>query len=445
MDASNTFFPLNEILPSREYLLTADGEEVFVYHTETASFAIIESDAPAVDVEVVNTSINPTSHVVLRPLSLRVTPLVQDDGDFLRNRRIRFTLPVPCRASLEIDGRLDMPLFLFVYAPERALTGRDAAKLRRFAPGVHEAGTIELGDGDTLVLEAGAYVHGNVRVRGDDVLVCGRGILSGERYPMRNPLNPAPMSLLRADECRNLTVRDVTLVDCPVYHVMPCDCDGVVIEGVNVIGRVRSGDGIDLCGCSNVLVDGCFVRVHDDCLCLKCLRTNHGCVRHVVAQNCVFFNWEGGNGIEIGYSTYCEEICDVTFRNIDVIHSLYEGLGSGGALTIHNGERARVHDVLYDDVRVEDAREKLIDVKMLTSTWTDGAGCGPVTDVTFRNVRVVDGPFPPSVLRGFDFNRMLHRIRFENLEILGRQITSPGDGRMICELAQDVSFTRLPD
>lgn len=447
MDATNTFFTLNEILPSRDFQLKVNGEEVFVYHTEVANFAVIESDQPEVDVEVINTSINPTFHVMLRPLSLKVKPEVQDDGDFLRNRRICFKLPVPCRASLEIDGRLNMPLFLFAYDPEKDLAGRDEAKIRRYAPGVHEVGNIELGDGETLVLEKGAYVHGNVIARGDDILVCGRGVLSGERYPRRQRGTPpkAPMNSIYGDNCKNLTVRDVTLVDCPVFHVMPCGCDGVTLERVNVIGRVRSGDGIDLCGSVNVLIDGCFVRVHDDCICLKGYNRIQSDVYNIVAQNCVLFNWEGGNGIEIGYETCCGEIRNVTFRNIDIIHSLYEGLGSGGAITIHNGDRAHVHDVLYDDIRVEDAKEKFLDIKMLTSTWNQDAMCGPVTDITFRNVRVVEGPFPPSIIHGFDFNHMIHRIRFINLSVLGKQITAPGEGAMICELAQDVTFEVIPE
>jgi len=434
-----TYYPLNTRMPSRDFMLKVNGKDVVVNGTSIGSFAVIEAEEDIVSVEVINCSVNPIFDVKVRPLSLGIQPKLQDEPELLKRHSIFFDLPVPSRVSVELDGRLDMPLFLFAYKGKAERP--EGEKVRVYEAGSHEVDEIHLGDGETLYLAEGAWVYGNVFVEGDDVRICGRGVLSGERFPMGRQCGKGH-SMIVAKGCKNLVIEDITILDGPGWHVVPSGCTNLRISGMNILGRVRSGDGIDLCCCQDVLVEGCFIRVHDDCIVLKGIHDpEKRDIRNVLARNCVLFNWEGGNAIEIGYENGCKQIYDVTFRDIDVIHSLWEGLGSGAVISIHNGNIAHVHDVLFEDIRVEDAREKLFDLKMLTAIWNPGCVGGPVTDITFRNIRVVEGPFPTSIIRGWDYNSMIHRITFENIEILGKKVLSTLDAHMVCEMATDVVFT----
>lgn len=440
MDA---YIPLSQLMPSRDYLLKIDGEEVFVYHTEVASYAIFSTSKAEVEVEVVNCAINPIFKAVVRPLSLGVAPVKEEGKSLLETRSLYFKLPVPARVSVELDGRLDMPLFIFLYPEEEDTPDENGPGVIFYKKGgIYEAGEIVLSSNQTLYIEEGARVYGHVKIDGaENVRICGRGVLDGSRYPMAFQ-GGLRAHLILAEACKGLRIEDLTLVDGNTWHLLPAGCDGVAIKGVNIIGRVRSGDGIDICGCENVLIEGCFVRVHDDCICIKAIREKGSKnVRNVEAKNCVLFNCEGGNGIEIGYETRCEEISDIWFHDCDIIHCFYEGLMSGGALTIHNGDRAHVHHVLYEDIRVEDAQEKLVDIKMQTSSWNVDKQCGPVTDITFRNIKVADGPFPVSIVKGWGFDERVKRIRFEDIDILGRKIANWRDMRMVLELYEDVSFS----
>ena len=433
------YYPLNTRMPSRDFMLKVNGKDVVVNSTSIGSFAVIEAEEETVSVEVINCSVNPIFDVKVRPLSLGIQPKLQDEPELLKRHSIFFDLTVPSRVSVELDGRLDMPLFLFAYKGKAARP--EGEKVRVYEAGSHEAGEIRLGDGETLYIEEGAWVYGHVVVEGDGVRICGRGVLTGERSPLISQCG-SNYHMISAVGRKDLVIEDITVLDGPEWHVVPVGCTNLHISGINVLGRMRCGDGIDMCCCQNALVEGCFVRVHDDCVSLKGRKDKQlRNIHNILVRNCVFFNWEGGNGIEIGYENGCKEIYDVTFRNIDIIHSMWEGLGSGAAMAIHNGNIAHVHDVLFEDIRVEDAREKLFDLKMLTAIWNPGCVGGPVTDITFRNIRVVEGSFPTSIIRGWDYNSMIHRITFENIEILGKKVLSTLDAHMVCEMATDVVFT----
>jgi hypothetical protein len=56
---------------------------------------------------------------------------------------------------------------------------------------------------------------------------------------------------------------------------------------------------------------------------------------------------------------------DLRFLNSDIIH-----VERGAALSIHQGDDAEVRDVLFEDIRVEDARHKLVDLAVFYSQYS---------------------------------------------------------------------------
>ena len=147
--------------------------------------------------------------------------------------------------------------------------------------------------------------------------------------------------------------------------------------------------------------------------------------------------------LEIGYELRCKEVSDILYTDCDIIHCEYEGNQSGGVLTIHNADRARVSNVVYENIRIEDAQEKLVDIKILDSKYSLDRVRGEVEDVYFRNI-TVDGPiFPVSIIRGFEMHqevRWPRRIHFENVVIHGGVMKSANQMRMVVELAHELEF-----
>lgn len=165
------------------------------------------------------------------------------------------------------------------------------------------------------------------------------------------------------------------------------------------------------------------------------------CYVHV--HGCTLWNAEPGNALEIGYELRCNEVSDIVFSDCDIIHCEYEGNQSGGVLTIHNADRANVHNILYENIRIEDAQEKFVDIKILDSKYSLDRVRGDVQDVTFRNITVGGSIFPVSIIRGFEMHNEMHRprhIRFENVVVHGALMHSANEMRMVVELAHELEF-----
>ncbi|MGD2175444.1 MAG: hypothetical protein PVJ27_08580, partial [Candidatus Brocadiaceae bacterium] len=128
------------------------------------------------------------------------------------------------------------------------------------------------------------------------------------------------------------------------------------------------------------------------------------------------------------------------FRDCDIIRVEHEGYQSGATLSIHNGDRAVVSNVRYEDIRVEDSREKLIDLKVLLARYSRDEERGQIRDVHFKDIRVVDGPFPVSIIQGYDADHIIRDVTLENLVVHGRPVRSANEARMVVELARGVRF-----
>lgn len=146
----------------------------------------------------------------------------------------------------------------------------------------------------------------------------------------------------------------------------------------------------------------------------------------------------------------------VRFDNIDVIH-----VERGAVISIHNGDSALIQDVTYNNIRVEDARHKLIDFAIVygaygtdrptpeqRQTWRDVGGAwdgvlnvapadraafaknrGHIRDIHVTNLQVTGGVLPFSVISGFDKNHAIENVTIEKLRYLDRPVRSAAEGK----------------
>ncbi len=78
--------------------------------------------------------------------------------------------------------------------------------------------------------------------------------------------------LIHLFDCTRVTIRDVKLIDAPMYNIFPIFCRNLVIEGVSIENPWKpynNCDGIDIMSCSNVRIANCHVDTGDDGICLK--------------------------------------------------------------------------------------------------------------------------------------------------------------------------------
>ena len=425
---------VEDIPVSELYQVKVNGKEQRVYHTEFFDFVSFLEENEKAEVEI---SVNePFQKAVIRPTASQIP--FEEDGN-----KISISLPAGKRVTLELDDKLESPLYIlpgkYVQKPENATYVFESGK-------AYNVGCLQLKSDETVYIEYGAVVSGRIYSRmADRVRILGNGILYGGNWHAwdENGAEQLIVPVLGED----IEIRGITLLDGGSWHIVPTACKNVLIEDVNVLGKVITGDGIDIVGSENVVVRNCFVRANDDCISIKAeeFQDPSGCtdVKNILVEDCIFWNAEFGNTLEIGYETRCDEISDVVFRNCDVVHCQYEGNQSGGVLTIHNADRAHVHDIVYENIRIEDAQEKFIDIKTLDSKYSRDRERGMVNDILFRNIEITGGGFPVSIIRGFEMKNEVcrpHGFYFDNVVIHGEKVMSPGELHMVVELSDDLKF-----
>jgi hypothetical protein len=442
----------DDVRLSDDFKLEVAGQAVPVLAMDSASFAPLELAGRAE--AVVETSFD-FARCVVRPLNRGVTPVV-------KGRRVVFELPDPAGRSVHLsvefhgaDGALMLhrPLFVLVSPPIAEPSG---SGVRTFEPGrVHEVGTLRLASGQTLYLPAGAVVRGHLRAeKANDIAVVGGGVWDASRTEHR-VRHPDRKRLMVLADCRDVRLEGFTVVDSPSWTVVPVGCAGVDIREVKLVNDAANDDGFDIVGSRDVRLDRCFARTRDDCVAVKATgkgaenpdEPSTACgmsdVEHVRVTGGTFWNAEWGNALEIGYETRCETMRDIVFEDCDIIRSEPERWTSGGVLTIHNGDRAHVRDVVYRDIRVEDAGHKLVDFKISFDQYSRDEVRGFVSDILIDGLHVVDGPMPPSILQGTGVggeNRLVENVTIRNLTYRDEPLTDAMSARFITERAKDVRF-----
>ena len=385
--------------------------------------------------------------------------------------KITFKLTRPGQLSIERNGEHSRPLYIFAAPLETNVPEPDAPNVRYFAPGkIYDVGTLTLRSNETIYIAGGAILRGNiVAVDAQNISIRGRGILDASR------LNKG--RLVQLWHCQKVDIEGITIVNSPGWTLVLLDCDDVIIRNHQQVCWRNGSDGIDLVGTSHVRVRDCFLRNNDDNIVVKSFSIDPETyysqpgkgrdVTDIVVERCVIWNMPWGNALEIGFELRCKTVNAITFRDCDLIH-----VDRGAALSIHNGDEATVENIIYDNIRVEDAPHKLIDLAVFWSQYstdrpTDSAertrqymqgawdgvlrvppgqeathagSRGRIRNILFRNIAVTDGQFPYSVLYGYDAGHRVENVRFEKLTIHGRPIRSAKEGHFSVENAQGISW-----
>ncbi len=312
-----------------------------------------------------------------------------------------------------------------------------------FGPGIHEIGKLKIDSGETVYIAGGALVYGSINAENaHDIRVLGRGILDASKFAR---FDADQMIALR--NCDRVDLSGIILRDANVYAVTPTNCQNVTMTNLKVIGLWRyNSDGIDICNSQHVLVQDCFVRSFDDSLVIKGLNIPHPegretSIRDVVFRNCVVWN-DWGRALEIGAETRVDEISDVTFENCDVLHYVHR------ALDIQHCDRAVIHNIRFENIRVEDAITEgvrienpkfdpgnasevgtLIELVIYQIMYSEDDKRGRIKDVSFKDITVTGGETQSLNFYGFDEQSMVEDIFIENLVINGKVVNSIEDAR----------------
>ncbi|MCG6186033.1 glycoside hydrolase family 28 protein [Maribellus maritimus] len=92
--------------------------------------------------------------------------------------------------------------------------------------------------------------------------------------------------LIQLIDCKNVRIKNVDMRNSGGWMQHYLACENLEIKGINVYNHCNyNNDGIDIDGCTDVVVSGCFVDSDDDGICLK--STSPRSCKNVLVTNCV--------------------------------------------------------------------------------------------------------------------------------------------------------------
>ncbi len=337
---------------------------------------------------------------------------------------ICFTIDKPQYLSVEFNGDRLHNLHLFANPLETETYTEAKPGVMYFGKGVHQPENkdekfIRIPSNTTVYLAPGAYVRAKLLVeKAENVRIIGRGMID---HPERG---------IEVTDSRNVLIEGVTVVNPDHYTVYGGGTDGLTIRHLKAFSCRGWSDGIDLMCCRNVLVEHVFMRNSDDCIALYNHRWNWwGGSSNITVQNAILWA-DIAHPINIGghgdpESPTGEVMENVVCRNIDILEHDEDDTPYQGCMTVDCGDKNHVRNILFEDIRVESIQEGcLFYVRVRYNEKYDKAPGSGIDGVTFRNITYNGIGENPPLLMGLEKGREVKNVRFENVVINGKRMTS---------------------
>jgi hypothetical protein len=332
----------------------------------------------------------------------------------VQGRTAEFDLDRPGQVSVEFERGLKIkhPLFVFANPPEENVPRADDPHVTWFGPGVHDIGDkFVIPSGQTVYLAGGAYVKGQFYSENThNVTIRGRGILSGEAFPVRTA-----HYMITMRNVEHALVEGVTLIHPPTHNIRMGGRDHLV-RNVKLFGWHFSTDGAST-GADGMIEDS-FMHVNDDSIMLYEPNTS--------ARRCVIWQMENGSPFQFGWGGNDDRAGHHAY-DIDVIRveSEWDNENEAVFCAIHGGSGVK-SDYLFENIRIDNADWRVFSIVTRPNRWAEwNPEAGSIRRVVFKNIEYYGTPRIASLIMGHDAKHSVTDITFENVVIGGRKLTGP--------------------
>lgn len=349
---------------------------------------------------------------------------------------VQFSLFQPENVSVEFDDNITDNLLLFTSRPpiSKDEAARQAKQQGRqfmsYAPGYYDdRDTIYVPSNTTVYLEGGSYFTSTFAINdAHDVSILGRGIARPSRgYEGAHVYRSS-----------NVLVDGMTVNTCPVGS-----SHDVALHDVRSISHPSWGDGLNVFASHHITFDRVFCRNSDDCTTVYATRKGFtGSSHHILMQNSTLWAdvahpiFVGLHGRPAEDSSYIDrpELGDtcahIVYRNIDILGQCEAQTDYQGCLAINCGDNNLVHDVLFENIRIEDIRQgSLLSMRVCYNSKYCAAPGRGICDITFRGIRYHGRQSSLPIITGYDEQRGIENVRFEDLRINGKLIHDKMPGK----------------
>lgn len=229
----------------------------------------------------------------------------------------------------------------------------------------------------------------------EDVTIAGRGIIDGSgavwweeaekaRQRQSGFTLPRP-NLIVLTRVKNLVVRDVTIQNSPKFHLVPTQCDDVLITNVTFLApeRAANTDAIDPSVSRRVTITKCLIDVGDDNVAVKSGRRIDGrefAVEDLTVTDCTF---KHGHGMSIGSETVGG------VKNVLVRNCTFEETDYGIRIKSDRARGGTVENLVCENITMKDVRGAITITSYYPKIPTNDVA-QPVTGTTpkYKNITI---------------------------------------------------------
>lgn len=162
---------------------------------------------------------------------------------------------------------------------------------------------------------------------------------------------------IRMIQCSNIVIQDVTFHNSAAWMQSYIYCRNMIFDGMKSINHANfNNDGLDIDGCTGVIVRNCLINSEDDAMCLK------GCsnkpTRNILIENSTFVTT--CNALKIGTDTQ-GSFKNILARNLvlgGIPDSMISSAGrqSSTGITLATVDGGNIKDIYIHDVTINQAR-----------------------------------------------------------------------------------------
>ncbi|MDA3881621.1 MAG: glycosyl hydrolase family 28 protein [Prolixibacteraceae bacterium] len=371
----------------------------------------------------------------IRPRSYNIVPEI--NGNVMT-----FSLEQTRNISLEVNGDKLHSLHLFANPIRNDKPDIDDPDVIYFGPGVHRPGDLpgdvfHIPSGKTVYIDGGAVVLGKFMIdSARDVRIIGHGLVY---QPERG---------VEIRHSHNVTVDGPIFINPDHYTIYGGGSTGLNIRNIKSFACKPWTDGIDLMSCSDVVVDGVFLRTSDDCIAIYGHRWDfYGNARNIQIKNSSL--WADvahptNIGVHGNATAGGDTIENVVFSNIDILEHDEDTRIAQGCFGISAGDNNLVRSIKYENIRIEDFEEgMLLKFQVFYSEKYGHAAGRGIHDIILKDVQYNGNSANPSEIIGYSEDRNVKNILIEGLKINGQVVENATDGNIhIGEFTSDIVFKK---
>ena len=278
------------------------------------------------------------------------------------------------------------------------------------------------------------------------ISITGKGNINGQttadhggRWGVTQPLK-FRTGILRFIDCREIAVRDVTILNSDAWTLHFRRCEDVQVDGVTIRNNYRRqvSDGIDPDMCRNVRISRCNISSGDDCIVLKTMEA-HPC-ENITISDCVLES--AASALKLGTESHGD------FRNIRVTNCTITNTHTGIGLYLKDG--GTMENITFSNIRIAccaPLARTVTPVFMDIERRNPDSRLGRIRNVTFENLEITSGSgilvqgMPESPIEKLTFRNVNFRV--DRADDYSKR-RKPIGGRRSTNDGRDALFAQLP-